>query len=291
MEILGDIAAVKQRLAEWRSAGRRIAFVPTMGGLHEGHGACLELARSLADVVVASIFLNPIQFDRPDDLATYPSNHEDDRRFCDAAGVDLLFVPTVTTLYPNGFATFVEVHGDIAQLLCAGSRPGHFRGVCTVVLKLFNIVRPEVAVFGEKDRQQVEIIRHLVRDLDLDVVLAICPTVRDADGLACSTRNHRLSPAAREVARCLPRGLERARRAFAAGERASLRLCEIVYEEALVNPGVEVDYVDVVTPDPFAEVERASPGDLLFAAIFIDGVRLIDHVELGSTALPVTLDD
>ncbi len=261
---------------ERRHAGARIAVVPTMGALHRGHLALVERARAAvgpAGTVVATIFVNPTQFDNPDDLAKYP-------------GCDALFLPEAAAMYPDGFCTFVETVGPLTDKLCAVARPGHFRGVATVVAKLFNITQPDVAVFGQKDLQQVMIVQRLISDLDFPIELVVVPTVREADGLAMSSRNRRLSAEGRRKARGIPAGLEAARRAYAAGERSSLKLAEHVYDELLSEDGVEIDYCDVVDLRGFAEADTATGTCVLAVAAFIDGVRLIDHVALDGPAIP-----
>lgn len=286
-----DVIAPKSEIRAWtRSqvrAGKRIAFVPTMGALHTGHISLVEKAKTLADLVVVSIYVNPTQFDNPEDLAKYPQTLENDLAMCRAAGVDLVWTPQTAEMYPDGYCSFVEVVGPLADKLCAIARPGHFRGVCTVVTKLFSILRPDVAVFGQKDLQQALIISRMTGDLDLGVEIVVAPTVREADGLAMSSRNRRLTPAMREKALGLPRGLELARQAYQAGENASLKLIEIVADELLVHDGVDLDYCDVVSLKGFAEVEHADDSCVLAAAVFVDGVRLIDHIALRGQALPI----
>ncbi len=272
-------------------AGKRIGFVPTMGALHEGHISLVQQARAHSDVVVASVFVNPTQFDNPDDLANYPRTLAADAKMLEGAGVDVLFTPEAREIYQEGHCTFVEMVGPLTDKLCAATRPGHFRGVTTVVTKLFSIVQPDVAVFGEKDLQQVLIIARMVSDLNLPVEIVVAPTVRDADGLAMSSRNRRLNPDMRERALGLPRGLQLANRAFEHGERASLKLIEAVANELLVHPGVDLDYCNVVKLSGFQEVDQADDGCVLAAAVFIDGVRLIDHIHLGRETFPVALDD
>jgi pantoate--beta-alanine ligase len=274
-----------------RKDGRRISFVPTMGALHQGHLSLMALARTKADAVVASIFVNPTQFDNPEDLAKYPVTLAEDLAQLEKAGVDAVFLPTREEMYPNGYCAFVEVVGPLSDKLCAVARPGHFRGVGTVVTKLFNIVQPDVAVFGEKDLQQVLIISRIVQDLNLPIEIAVGATLRDPDGMAMSSRNARLSPAARAKALGLPKGMELARRAYQQGETNSLKLTELVYEELLVHDGVEVDYCDVISLKGFVEKEIADDSCFIAAAAFVDGVRLIDHTHLAGPAIPVNVDE
>ncbi len=253
MEQITSIAAQRAWSAARRQENRRIGFVPTMGALHAGHLSLVAQAKAASDAVVVSIFVNPTQFDNPEDLAKYPATLAEDLALLEKAGVDAVFLPTAQMMYPNGYCTFVELVGPLTDKLCAVARPGHFRGVATVVLKLFNIVTPQLAVFGEKDLQQVLIVNRLVSDLDLPIEVTVGPTLRDADGLPMSSRNRRLSPASREKALGLPRGLELANRAFKLSETKSLKLTELVYNELLVHDGVEVDYCDVVSLRGFEE--------------------------------------
>lgn len=273
-----------------RAAGKRIGFVPTMGALHEGHLSLIAKARAKSDVVVASVFVNPTQFDNPADFDQYPVTMEDDLAKLKAAGVDAVFTPTKELMFPNGYCTFVELVGPLTDKLCGAARPGHFRGVATVVTKLFNIVQPDVAVFGEKDLQQVLIINRLAKDLDLPIEIIVGETLRESDGLAMSSRNRRLSPSARSKALDLPRGLEQARRAYLQGETNSLKLCEFVYNELLIHEGVEVDYCDVISLRAFDEKDNADDTCFIAAAAFVDGIRLIDHVHLNGPAIAVAID-
>lgn len=291
MEVITAIADMRQWSRRQLAAGLRLGFVPTMGALHEGHLSLVRRARELAERVAVSIFVNPTQFDNPDDLAKYPRTLERDLALCREAGVDAVWTPEAAEMYPDGYCTFVEMYGPLTDKLCAIARPGHFRGVCTVVTKLLSVVRPDVAVFGQKDLQQAMIVSRLVADLNLGVEIVVAPTVRDGDGLAMSSRNQRLTPAMRAKALALPRGLELARRAYRAGETESRRLIEIVAEEVLVHEGVDLDYCDVVTLRGFHEAERADDSCVLAAAVFVDGVRLIDHVPLAGEAIPVAIDD
>ncbi len=274
-----------------RQNGKRIGFVPTMGALHKGHLSLIERARAVCDIVVASVFVNPTQFDNPADFEAYPATLADDLVKLGAAGVDAVFTPTVDQMFPNGYCTFVELVGPLTDKLCGVARPGHFRGVATVVNKLFNIVQPHAAVFGEKDLQQVLIISRMVKDLEMPIEIIIADTIRDPDGLAMSSRNARLDSGGRKKALGLPKGMELARRAYRQGETNALKLCEHVYNELLVFDGVEVDYCDVVSLKGFEEKEIADDSCFVAAAAFVDGVRLIDHIHLAGPAIEVAVDE
>ena len=247
---------VVRTIGELRMHGR-VGLVPTMGAFHEGHLSLMRAARAECDTVVVSLFVNPAQFGEPDDLADYPRAEERDAHLAEEAGVDVLFMPTAAEMYPEGFATWVDVDASGGE---ADARPGHFRGVATICLKLFNIVRPAVAFFGQKDAQQVAVLRRMVRDLNVDVRLRVLPTVRDADGLALSSRNARLSSAERERALTLPRALAAARGAAdpVAATRAALN-------------GLEPEYVEVL---------QVGDATLLTAAARVGPTRLIDNVVL-----------
>ncbi len=287
MDLISPISDMRQWSKNALIAGKRVAFVPTMGALHPGHISLVEKARSLADLVVVSIYVNPTQFDNPEDLAKYPQTLEVDLAMCRAAGVDAVWTPETSEMYPDGYCTFIEVVGPLTDKLCAVARPGHFRGVATVVTKLLSIVRADVAVFGQKDLQQALIVSRVAGDLNLGTEIVVAPTVRDLDGLALSSRNKRLNPEMRIKALGLPRGLELARQAYRAGQSTSLKLIEIVAEELLVHEGVDLDYCDVVSLKGFAESEFANDTCVLAAAVVVDGVRLIDHVPLAGQAIPV----
>ncbi len=286
MDVIAPIADMRQWSRKALAASQRIAFVPTMGALHRGHLSLIEKAKTLADRVVVSIYVNPTQFDNPDDLLKYPQTLEADLEMCRSAGVDAVWTPETREMYPDGYCTFVEVVGPLTDKLCAIARPGHFRGVSTVVTKLLSVVRPDVAVFGQKDLQQALIISRMVGDLNLGTEIVVAPTVRETDGLAMSSRNKRLSPEMRVKALGLPRGLELARQAYELGQTTSLKLIEIVAEELLVHEGVDLDYCDVVSLKGFKEVEIADDSCVLAAAVMVDGVRLIDHVALAGQAIP-----
>ena len=285
MQIIDTVAAMRDWSRQQQSRTTTIALVPTMGALHEGHLSLIAAARAAAQAVVVSIFVNPTQFDDPGDLEAYPVTREADLEACRAAGADAVFIPSVEDMYPRGCATFVEVFGPLSDKLCGAVRPGHFRGVCTVVCKLFNIVQPEVAVFGAKDLQQLLIIQRMVEDLLLPIRLEVCPTVREDDGVAMSSRNAHLSPEGRRKARSLIVGLEAARQAFTDGERASMRLIEVCASEILQYPDVDLDYAEVVDLAGFEDRTEAHAGCILALAAFVDGVRLIDHIHLGGAAV------
>jgi pantoate--beta-alanine ligase len=279
MKIVKSVAEMKALARAWAGAGKRIGFVPTMGYLHEGHLSLVRESRSRADVTVVSIFVNPTQFGPHEDFQKYPRDLEKDAAYLERGGVDCLFHPEASEIYPPGYRTYVEVQG-LQDRLCGRSRPGHFRGVVTVVLKLFEIVRPDLAFFGAKDAQQVLIIRRMAADLDLDVDVVTCPLVREADGLALSSRNAYLSPEERKAALALSTGLRWAEKAVAAGERDAGRLVAGVRSVLEAEPLARIDYVEAVdteTLEPVAEVR----GEVLLAlAVFLGSTRLIDNVRL-----------
>jgi pantoate--beta-alanine ligase len=267
MRIVRTVAEVRDLLDEPRVHGRRIGLVPTMGAFHAGHLALIRAARAACDVVVVSLFVNPTQFDDPADLERYPRDEEADARVAEEEGVDLLFAPPATEIYPAGFTTTVDP-GELGTVLEGAARPGHFRGVATVCVKLFAITQPAAAWFGQKDAQQVTIIRRVVRDLDLPLQVVSVATVRDQDGLALSSRNARLSADERRLALVLPRALD-------AGLEAHRRSADAVAEARRfleAAGGLTVDYVAVADLD----------GPTLAAAIRVGGTRLIDNVRLES---------
>lgn len=256
-----------------------MGFVPTMGCLHEGHLTLMRQARSECDLVVASIFVNPLQFGPREDFHRYPRDLARDTATAREAGVDILFTPETTAIYPPGFCTYVEVEGLTAGL-CGASRPGHFRGVSTVVAKLFNIVRPHRAYFGQKDAQQLIVIRRLVRDLDLGIEVVAVPTVREPDGLAMSSRNSYLSPPERRSALALYRALQAARDLLAQGERSAAVVKQALAGVLAADPAVRVDYVAVVDADTLAEMEPVGGRVLVAVAAYVGQTRLIDNLVL-----------
>lgn len=264
-----------------RGAGKRLGFVPTMGALHEGHLSLVRAARSSSDLVAASIFVNPTQFGANEDLAKYPRSFERDRELLQGETVELLFAPSVEEMYPAGAVTWVTVEG-LSDKLDGRSRPGHFRGVTTVVAKLFHVVQPDAAFFGQKDAAQVAIIRRMVRDLNLPVEIVVCPIVRAADGLAMSSRNAYLDPDERKRALVLQRSLLRAEHLAETGERNAARLVAAGREEIDKESSVRLDYFEIVNPDTLDPLEDISGGGLVAVAAVVGGTRLIDNILLGN---------
>jgi pantoate--beta-alanine ligase len=275
-QIFTGIQSLKEALAPYRLIGKTIGFVPTMGALHAGHARLLEVARESSDVVVTSIFVNPIQFDRKEDYERYGRCLEDDLRTCEDAGVDLVFAPDISEMYPDGASTFVEVHG-LSDHFCGSSRPGHFRGVTTVVSKLFHIVGPDLAYFGEKDAQQLAIIQRMVRDLDFPIRIVPVSTVREPDGLALSSRNIRLSVDERKLAPKLYGALSAVAAALSGGER-SAKAALSVGRRILDIPGISTDYFDLADPDTMQPVATIRDPVRVMGAIWIGGTRLIDNL-------------
>lgn len=277
--VVADIAPLRNAIAEARGRGLTIGLVPTMGALHAGHLSLIEAARAETGYVVVSIFVNPAQFGPNEDLSRYPRPLERDLELCGAAGVDLVFHPEPTVLYPPNYRTFVEVT-SLQDVLCGASRPGHFRGVATIVLKLFNLVQPERAYFGQKDAQQIRLIQQMVRDLNVPVAIRVCPIVREADGLALSSRNGYLEAEERRQATILHRALTAARRRIEAGERDAAAVREGMTELIASVPGAVLDYAAVVDADtlqPLTQIE-AHRAVLLALAVKLGSTRLIDNM-------------
>jgi len=289
------IAALRQRLEEARRGAARIGFVPTMGALHHGHGQLIALARSKCDRVVVSIFVNPLQFDRVDDLAQYPRTLADDLALCESLGVDDVFLPAASEMYPSPPRCTVEV-AELGDHLCGRYRPGHFRGVATVVLKLFEIVRPDIAYFGEKDAQQLAIVRRLVTDFNLPVAIVGVPTVREPDGLATSSRNRRLDPCERKLAITLFRALSAAADAIRAGEtdaaEVKRRAMATVppspdgYGAASpAGPALRIEYLEVVNSDTMQPVVQIDGTVVVAGALWVGSTRLIDNIRCEPPSL------
>lgn len=265
------------RAARWADPAAAWGLVPTMGFLHAGHISLVQRARAENDYVAVSIFVNPTQFNNPADLDTYPRNLAQDLALLEQAGADLVWTPTPEQVYPAGYQTYVEVEAA-TQPLEGAHRPGHFRGVTTVVAKLFNVFQPQRAYFGQKDAQQAVVIRQMVRDLNFNLEVVVCPIVREADGLAMSSRNANLSPEARQQATCLFRALAAAKTAVEQGERDTNSLREMMLAVLHAEPLATVDYVSVADPVSLAELDTLETGALFSMAVFVGGVRLIDNM-------------
>jgi pantoate--beta-alanine ligase len=270
---------VRAWVSEARAAGETVALVPTMGYLHEGHMVLVDRARAAADRVAMSIFVNPLQFGPREDLARYPRDLPRDLALAAERGTDLVFAPDAGEMYPRGEPQVTVAPGPLAERLCGAARPGHFAGVLTVVAKLFGLFTPDVAVFGQKDFQQVALIRRMVADLDMRVALAVAPIVREPDGLAMSSRNVYLSAEDRERALALSRGLERTRALFSAGETDAEAL-RTVLRSAVTVPGIDPEYAEVAHPDTLEPVRRAGPGTVCLVAARVAVTRLIDNAVL-----------
>lgn len=283
MQILETIPAMQAWSMQQRQAGRAVGFVPTMGYLHEGHISLVHLARARTDAVVVSIFVNPTQFGPNEDLDRYPRDFARDEQLCREAGVEVLFYPGTDVMYPDGYSTYV-VEEALGDSLCGRSRPGHFRGVATVVAKLFNCVLPAFCVLGEKDAQQLRILRRVTRDLNFPVEIIAGPIVREADGLAMSSRNKYLSATERTEAVWLSKALALARTAFADGERDGTRLKKIVTTALAHAASGCIDYVELVDNENLQPVDHIRRPSLLAVAVFFSGARLIDNTVLDPTA-------
>lgn len=280
MRILSSPAETHKLCGQWRASGLRVALVPTMGFFHAGHESLMKMAANVADRVVVSLFVNPTQFGEGEDLEKYPRNLQRDAAIAEKNCCDLLFAPTPQDMYAEDHDTWVEVPG-LARGLCGASRPGHFRGVCTVVLKLLLLTMPDVAVFGQKDWQQQAIIRRMARDLNLPVKILTAPIAREADGLALSSRNAYLSPEERAIAPHIYRGLEKAAESLATGERRSEKLKEAAISHWQANlPGCEVEYASIVHPGTLEGVDSVTDTALFACAIRLGSTRLIDNIEL-----------
>jgi pantoate--beta-alanine ligase len=277
--ITQTVAETRQQVAAARDKKLTIGLVPTMGALHAGHASLIGAARAGTDFVVVSIFVNPTQFGPHEDLSRYPRPFEKDVAVCAAEGVDLVFHPEPADMYPTDYRTYVEVE-QLQDVLCGPSRPGHFRGVVTVVLKLFNIVQPDVAYVGQKDAQQARVIQQLVRDLDVPVHIRVCPIVREADGLALSSRNAYLNPDERRRSAVLYRTLEDISRRVAAGERSAAALVQHGTKRIAAEGGTRVDYLSIVDLETLQPVERLQGKVLVAVAVFVGNTRLIDNVIL-----------
>lgn len=277
MEVFKTIPQVRQWVKAQRQQGRKIGLVPTMGYLHEGHLTLMRRAKNSCDAVIISIFVNPTQFGPQEDYERYPRDLERDLRLAREVGVDAVFAPEVQEMYPPGYATYVEVEG-LTEVLCGASRPGHFRGVATVVTKLFNIVQPDEAFFGLKDYQQAMVIKRMVKDLNIPVEIVTVPTVREEDGLALSSRNKYLTPEERRQALSLYRALKLGEELIRRGERRADKVREAMTKEILSQPLARIDYVSVNDAETLKPLEEISGKVLLAVAVWIGSTRLIDNV-------------
>lgn len=280
MIVVEKISQAREILSEKKKNGLRIGFVPTMGCLHKGHISLIEKAKSLSDYVVVSIFVNPIQFGPNEDFDKYPRTFEQDKTMCEIHNVQMVFHPSVEEMYPIGSSTFVEVEGQIGKVLCGAKREGHFRGVATVVTKLFNIIEPDIAVFGQKDAQQASIIKKMVKELNFPVEIVVSETVREKDGLAMSSRNNYLSKEERAVAPLIKKALDEANFAFVKGETRASILKGIVEEKIKSSPLFRIDYVEIVDAETFLPVKEIYKPSLLGVAVFLGKTRLIDNILL-----------
>jgi pantoate--beta-alanine ligase len=280
MRHIQSVAEMKAFCRELTRSGRTLGFVPTMGALHEGHASLVRASKAQCQATAVSIFINPLQFGPTEDLGKYPRALERDSKLLRDLGADVLFAPTVNEMYPLGATTYVEV-GGISDRLDGASRPGHFRGVATVVAKLFEIVRPDRAFFGQKDAAQVAVLRRMVRDLDMDVELVVCPIVREKDGLAMSSRNVYLNAEQRKQALVLNRSLMRVQHTADVGERNVAKLIDIGKSVIAEEPAARLDYFAIVDPDSLEPVSDISRGALVAVAAYVGATRLIDNMLLA----------
>ena len=280
MQIIKTKGELKTAIHAARKNGKTIGFVPTMGFLHEGHLSLMRRARQENDLVVASIFVNPTQFAPNEDLDAYPRDARRDIDLMTAAAVDIAFFPTVEELYPKGYMTYVEIEGPMTQVLCGQSRPSHFRGVTTIVSKLFNIITPQLAYFGQKDAQQAALIRKMAADLDFDLQIVVCPTVREPDGLAMSSRNTYLTPRQRADAPMLNRALRDAGKMIEKGERNATAVSDMIIAMVGAIDGAQIDYVSVVDAGTLAQTQTISGEVLIALAVKFGKTRLIDNIQI-----------
>lgn len=284
MEIISDPRDMQGLAREWRGQGLKIVLVPTMGFFHQGHVSLMEYGRNHGDKLVVSLFVNPTQFGPTEDLARYPRDLDRDARLAREAGVDILYTPAAASMYSPGYQTFVSVE-QLSQGLCGATRPGHFQGVATVVLKLLNQVTPEVAVFGEKDYQQLQVVKQMVADLDVPTEIVGRPIIREPDGLALSSRNTYLNPEERAAALCLYRGILAARELAVSGAKSRDQILAAVRQIITATPHTSIDYVALVNPQTLQEVDTLEGEARLLLAVKINKARLIDNTLLSESCL------
>lgn len=276
MKICYTVDDVRKEVKEWKKQGLSVGFVPTMGYLHEGHRSLMEAARKENDKVVVSIFVNPMQFGPTEDLESYPRDLDKDSKLCEGVGVDLIFHPEPEEMYPEGFCSYVDMNGLTTEL-CGKSRPIHFRGVQTVVLKLFNIVTPDNAYFGQKDAQQLAVVTRMVKDLSVDTKIHGCPIIREEDGLAKSSRNTYLSEKERQAALILSQSLQVGKALIEQGETDATVVKKAISDKIATEPLARIDYVDVVDFDTITPIEQIKGNTLVAIAVYIGKTRLIDN--------------
>ncbi|WP_294615898.1 pantoate--beta-alanine ligase [uncultured Gilliamella sp.] len=276
MEVVTTIEQVRKQVKSWRQSGYSIGLVPTMGFLHEGHQSLMAAAKKDNQKVIVTIFVNPIQFGPSEDLASYPRDLERDKIACEKMGVDLIFCPSASEMYTAHFNSYVDVNG-LTDALCGKKRPGHFKGVCTVVSKLFNITQPNRAYFGQKDAQQLAVIKRMVKDLNFDIDIIGCPIVRESDGLAKSSRNSYLSPNERIAAICLYQAIELANLMIKQGERSVAIIDAAMHDVIAKQPLAKIDYIEFVDLQTLKSVELLEQDSLCALAVFIGKTRLIDN--------------
>ncbi|WP_418626517.1 pantoate--beta-alanine ligase [Anaerosinus sp.] len=281
MKVLTTVAEVKSFVRAVKKAGKTIGLVPTMGALHEGHLTLMRHAKKNADVVIASVFVNPTQFGPNEDFDAYPREFSRDCEKLDSVGVDAVFHPSAEEMYPKGYTAYVTVDGDITNKLCGAKRPGHFRGVATVVTKLFNITEADKAFFGQKDAQQVVVIKRFVRDLNMNVEVNMVPIVRAEDGLALSSRNKYLSDKEKKAALVLSQSLKEAQKAFKSGKKSVTELKALITEKIQAEPLAQIDYIDIYTFPDLEECEMIVKEALVALAVKFGTTRLIDNTILG----------
>ncbi|MCR2096483.1 pantoate--beta-alanine ligase [Campylobacter upsaliensis] len=275
MQIINDIKDLKNIIKKWKNQGLSIGYVPTMGYLHEGHLSLIKKA-SKNDKIIVSIFINPMQFGVNEDLATYPRDLERDAKLCENEGVAVLFTPSVEQMYPKGFSSYVDMN-SLTDKLCGAKREGHFRGVCTILMKFFHLITPNVAYFGQKDAQQCAVVKHMVEDLNLDLEIEICPIIREKDGLAKSSRNVYLNEAERKAALVLSRAIFLGENLIKKGERESKIILQAMREELQKESLARIDYIELVNPKTMEHLERIEDSALGALAVYIGKTRLIDN--------------
>jgi pantoate--beta-alanine ligase len=279
MKVIDTISRMSTLIKILKKEGKSIGFVPTMGYLHEGHTSLVRTAKKHTDVVVMSIFVNPIQFGRDEDFDKYPRDLKRDEELARVAGADIIFYPSLKEMYPDGYSTYVDVEG-LTEGLCGASRPGHFRGVTTVVMKLFWIVKPDVAYFGQKDAQQAFVIKKMVQDLNIDVEIKVLPTVREKDGLAMSSRNSYLSPEERKDATVLYQSLKKAESMVESGEHDARKIIRAIEEMIKSKPRLKIEYISIVDTKKLKPVSTVSGEVLIAIAVYVGKTRLIDNIIL-----------